>query len=51
MHNFETEFLFFLRKNHADLLGNLRQGKLLDADLETLRKVAEDIAAKYEVKK
>ena len=45
--NFETEYLFFLRQNHASLLANLKAGKLLDEDLATMRKVAADLSAKY----
>ncbi|MBQ6683817.1 MAG: F0F1 ATP synthase subunit alpha, partial [Bacteroidales bacterium] len=47
VHNFETEYLYYLRQNHADILGNLRQGKLLDADLDTLKEVALNMAEKY----
>ena len=47
MHNFETEFLFFLHQNHASILENLRKGKLEDQDLETLKNVALDMAGKY----
>ena len=47
IHNFEKEYLFFLRKNHPQVLANLRQGKLLDDDLATLRSVAGDMAEKY----
>ena len=45
--DFESEFLFFLHQNHATVLENLRKGKLLDEDLETLKKVALDMAEKY----
>ena len=45
--DFEVEYLFFLRENHKELLSNLRQGKLLEDDLATLRKVALDMASKY----
>lgn len=48
--DFESEYLCFLRANHADLLTNLKAGKLIDADLLILRQVASDIAAKYEKK-
>lgn len=48
--DFESEYLYFLRTNHADLLANLKAGKLIDADLLILRQVASDIAAKYEKK-
>jgi F-type H+-transporting ATPase subunit alpha len=47
VHNFETEYLFYLRQNHAQLLANLKAGKLLDEDLATMRQVAADLSAKY----
>ena len=45
--DFETEFLFFLRQNHANVLENLRAGKLLDEDTQILRNVAADLSKKY----
>ena len=48
--NFEAEFLFFIKQNHANILENLRKGKLEQDDLKTLREVATDMAAKYDVK-
>ena len=48
--DFETEYLFFLRQNHAGVLENLRKGKLVDEDLDTLRKVALEMADKYATK-
>ena len=45
--NFETEYLFFLRQNHPQLLANLKAGKLVDDDLATMRRVAADLSAKY----
>lgn len=45
--NFESEFLFFMKKNHADVMENLRNGKLVDEDLATLRQEAEEMAAKF----
>ncbi|MDY5968879.1 MAG: F0F1 ATP synthase subunit alpha [Bacteroidales bacterium] len=50
VNNFESEYLYDLRTNHADVLTNLKNGKLIDADLATMRQVAADIAAKYESK-
>ena len=47
VHNFETEYLFYLRQNHSQLLSNLKSGKLLDEDLATMRKVAADLSTKY----
>ena len=45
--DFETEFLFFMRQNHANVLENLRAGKLLDEDTKILRSVAADLSRKY----
>ena len=45
--DFETEFLFFMRQNHANVLDNLRAGKLLDEDTKVLREVAADLSRKY----
>ncbi len=45
--DFETEYLFFLRQNHAQVLENLRAGKLLDEDTKVLRDVAGDLSQKY----
>jgi F-type H+/Na+-transporting ATPase subunit alpha len=45
--DFEVEFLHFLEINHADLLGDLRQGKLDDDILNRIESVAKDISAKY----
>ncbi len=47
VNNFESEYLFFMRENHKDILANLRQGKLIDSDLETMKSVALDLASKY----
>jgi len=44
--DFETEYLFFLRQNHASVLDNLRAGKLLDEDTKVLREVAADLSKK-----
>lgn len=45
--NFEVEYIFFLRENHPTVLENLRNGKLLDEDLNVLKTVATDLAQKY----
>lgn len=47
--NFEAEYLYFLRQNHASLMDNLHNGKLLDEDLATMQQVANDLAEKYKV--
>ena len=45
--DFESEYIFYLRKNHNEVLDNLRDGKLIDSDLDILRQVAIDLAGKY----
>ena len=50
VHNFESEYLFFLRENHPAILENLKKGKLNDEDLEKMKEVALDMAGKYESK-
>jgi F-type H+/Na+-transporting ATPase subunit alpha len=44
---FEKEFLGLLRAQNQDVLDNLRKGKLDDKDVETIKKVALDLAANY----
>jgi len=44
---FETEFLTVLRNSHADALASLKAGKLDDAAIDALKKVAADVASKY----
>ncbi|NVO21280.1 MAG: F0F1 ATP synthase subunit alpha [Bacteroidetes bacterium] len=45
--DFEVEFLHFLEVNQADLLGDLRQGKLDDEILGKIDSIAKDISSKY----
>ena len=45
--NFEAEYIFCMRDNHSEVLENLKNGKLLDEDLNVLRSVATDLAQKY----
>ena len=47
IHNFEVEYIFYLRENNPSVLENLRNGKLLDEDLKVLHDVALDLARKY----
>lgn len=48
IHDFETEFLRSLEMNHqADVLDQLKQGKIDESIENTLRKVAEDISSQY----
>jgi F-type H+-transporting ATPase subunit alpha len=44
---FEKEFLGLLRLQYTSVLDNLRAGKLEDADMATIKKVATELAAKY----
>lgn len=44
---FEREFLGLMRAQHGTVLDNFRAGKLEDADMATLKKVATELAAKY----
>lgn len=44
---FEKDFLSLMRLQYASVLSNFRAGKLEDADLATLKKVATELAAKY----
>lgn len=44
---FEREFLGLMRVQHGTVLDNFRAGKLEDADMATLKKVATELAAKY----
>jgi len=44
---FEKEFLGLMRLQHRNVLDNLRAGKLEDADMDTIKKTATELAAKY----
>jgi F-type H+-transporting ATPase subunit alpha len=44
---FEKDFLFALHQNHPEVLENLGKGKLLDSDLDILRKEALEMAERY----
>jgi F-type H+-transporting ATPase subunit alpha len=44
---FEKEFLDLMRASHQSVLDNLRAGKLEDADVNTIKKTAMDLASKY----
>ncbi|MDL5047620.1 F0F1 ATP synthase subunit alpha [Oscillatoria amoena NRMC-F 0135] len=44
---FEADFLALMRSAHKPVLDNLRAGKFEDADVETIKKVALDLASKY----
>lgn len=44
---FEKEFIGLLRVQHRVVLDNFRAGKLEDSDVDTIKKVATELAAKY----
>ena len=44
---FEKEFLGLLKAQHKNILNNFRAGKLEDADMEIVKKVASELADKY----
>lgn len=44
---FEKEFLDLMRLSYRAVLDNLRAGKMDDADMETIKKTALELAAKY----
>jgi F-type H+/Na+-transporting ATPase subunit alpha len=46
---FEEEFLSFMRNSHADVLADLKSGKIEDSAASTIEKVAADLSAKYKV--
>ena len=45
--DFEKAFLFLMKQQHADILANLRAGKLVDSDLATMKALALDTAERY----
>lgn len=44
---FEKDFLDLMKSQHKNVMDNLRAGKLEDSDLETVKKVALEIAGRY----
>ena len=46
---FEEEFLSFMRNSHADVLADLKSGKIKDNAASIIEKVAADLSAKYKV--
>jgi F-type H+-transporting ATPase subunit alpha len=44
---FEKDFLDLMKNQHKDVMDNLRAGKLEDSDLETVKKVALEVAGRY----
>jgi len=46
--DFEKEFIGLLRAQHQSILTNFRAGKVEDPDVETVKKVATELALKYQ---
>jgi len=46
---FEEEFLSFMRTSHADVLADLKSGKIKDSAASTIENVAADLSAKYKI--
>ncbi|MDC0313601.1 F0F1 ATP synthase subunit alpha [Flavobacteriales bacterium] len=46
---FEEEFLSFMRNSHADVLADLKSGKIKDSAASIIENVAADLSAKYKV--
>ena len=44
---FEVEYLSYMRNKHRDVLDTLKAGMLTDEVTSTLRKVCEELTAKY----
>jgi F-type H+-transporting ATPase subunit alpha len=44
---FEKEFIELLRASHRNVLDNLRAGKFDDADIDTIKKVSNDLSSKF----
>ena len=44
---FEKDYLELLKASHKPVLDNLRAGKFEDADVATMKKVAVDLASRY----
>ncbi len=47
VHDFEENYLAIMREKHADVLAELKEGKLTDKAIETMKKTAADIAGRY----
>ncbi len=47
VHDFEENYLTIMRDKHSDVLAELKEGKLTDKAVETMKKVASVIAGRY----
>ena len=47
MKEFEKNFLDLMRAQHKNILNNFKAGKIEDADMETLKKIALELAGGY----
>ena len=45
--DFEKDFLDLMRNQHKNVMDNFRNGKLEDADLETVKKISLELAGRY----
>ena len=45
--DFEKTYLVLLKQQHADILANLKAGKLVDSDLATMKALALDTAERF----
>ena len=45
--DFEISYLEHLKKNHLEVLSQLKQGKLTDTVVQTLESVCKDLSDKY----
>ncbi|HFB62298.1 MAG TPA: F0F1 ATP synthase subunit alpha [Bacteroidetes bacterium] len=47
VHDFQENYLAIMRDKHSDVLAELKEGKLTDKAIETMKKVAADISGRY----
>jgi F-type H+-transporting ATPase subunit alpha len=47
VHDFEENYLTIMRDKHSDVLAELKEGKLTDKAIETMKKVAASVAGRY----
>ena len=46
---FEKDFLGLMRDQQRSILDNFKAGKIVDADMEQIKKIATDLAGRYAV--
>ena len=47
IHDFQENYLAIMRDKHSDILAELKEGKLTDKGIETMKKVAANISGRY----